>query len=100
MNFTILKNSVSRWFSIDVGKRSDIELHIYSDASNAAYGAVAYIKSITSDKPVFVLSKAKSYSIKEKTLAPSRLELETAVTAVRLSSLKFSIFNLTESSFW
>ena len=100
MNFTILKNSVSRWFSIDVGKKSDIELHIYSDASNAAYCAVAYFKSITSDKPVFLLSKAKLYPIKEKTLATPRLELETAVTAVRLSALKFWTFNLTVSSFW
>ena len=33
--------SISRWFSLDVGKKSDVELHIYSDASNSAYGAVA-----------------------------------------------------------
>ena len=42
--------SISHWFSLDVGKKSDIELHIYSDASNSAYGAVAYFKSITSNK--------------------------------------------------
>ena len=33
--------SISRWFSLDVGKKSDVELHIYSDASNSADGAVA-----------------------------------------------------------
>ena len=29
--------SISRWFNVDVDKKSDIELHIYSDASNSAY---------------------------------------------------------------
>ena len=33
--------SISRWFSLDIGKKSDVELHIYSDASNSADGAVA-----------------------------------------------------------
>ena len=30
--------SVICWLSVDVGKKSDIELHIYSDAFNTAYG--------------------------------------------------------------
>ena len=33
--------SISRWFSLDVGKSPDVELHIYSDTSNSAYGALA-----------------------------------------------------------
>ena len=32
--------SISRWFSLDIGKKSDIELHIYSDASYSVYGMV------------------------------------------------------------
>ena len=51
--------SISCWFNIYVGKKSDIELHIYSHASNSAHGAVAYFKSITSNKSVFVLSKSR-----------------------------------------
>ena len=86
--------SISRWFSVDVGKKSDIELHIYSDASSSAYGAVAYFKSITSNKSVFVLSKSRLSSIKEKSLTTPRLELQTAVTAVRLKDKIVELFDI------
>ena len=75
---------ISHWFSVDVGKKTDIELHIYSDASSSAYCAVAYFKSITSNKSVFVLSKSRLSPIKEKSLTTPGLELQAAVTAVRL----------------
>ena len=62
------------WFGVDVGKKSDIELHIYSVASNSIYGAVAYSKSITSSKSV--------------------LQLQAAVTAVRLKDKIVEIFDI------
>ena len=76
--------SISRWFSVDVGKKSDIELH----------GAVAYFKSITSNKSVFVLSKSRLSPIKEKSLTTPRLELQAAVTAVRLKDEIVEIFDI------
>ena len=85
---------ISRWFSVDVGKKSDIELLIYSNASNSAYGAVAYFKSITSNKSVFVLSKSTLSLIKEKTLTTPRLELQAAVTAVRLKDKIVEVFGI------
>ena len=86
--------SISRWFSIDVSKKPEIELHIYSDASNSAYGAVAYFKSITSNKSVFVLSKSRLSPIKEKTLTNPRLELQAAVTVVRLKDKVVEIIDI------
>ena len=86
--------SISRWFILDVGKKSDIELHIYSDASNLAYGAVAYFKCITSNKSIFVLSKSRLSPIKEKTRTTPRLELQAAVTAVRLKDKIAEIFDI------
>lgn len=85
---------ISRWFNIDIEKKSDIELHIYSDASNSAYGAVAYLKSISSNKSVFLMSKSRLAPIKEKTLTTPRLELQAAVTAVRLKDTIVEIFNI------
>ena len=76
--------SISRWFSVNVGKKSDIELHIYLDASNSACAAVAYFKSIASNKSVFVLGKSRLSPIKEKTLTNPCVELQAAVTAMRL----------------
>ena len=49
----------SRWFTVDVDKKSDIEHHVYSDASNSAYGAVGYFKSITSNKSASLFSKSR-----------------------------------------
>ena len=91
--------SVSRWFSVDVGKKSGIELRIYSDASSSAYGAVAYFKSITSNKSVFVLSKSRLSPIKEKSLTTPHLELQAAVTAVRLKDKIVEIFDIQFVSF-
>ena len=85
---------ISHWFSPDVGKKSEIELHIYSDASNSAYGAGAYFKSITSNKSVFVLSKSRLSPIKEKPLTILRLDLQAAVTAVRLKDKTVEIIEI------
>ena len=91
--------SISCWFSLDVGKKSDIELHIYWDSSNSAYGAVAYFKSITSNKSVFVLSQSSLSPIKEKTLTTPRLELQAAVTLVYAVKSKDKIVEIIDIQF-
>ena len=58
--------SINHWFSLDVRKKSDIELHIYSNASNSPYRAVAYFKGFISNKSVFVLSKSRLSPFKKK----------------------------------
>ena len=63
----------------------EVQLHIFCDASEAAYGSVAYFRfSLKAGGHVcrFILSKSKLAPIKAVTLP--RLELSAAVTAVRM----------------
>ena len=63
----------------------EVQLHIFCDASEAAFGSVAYLWfSFKSGGHIckFVLAKSKLAPIKFVTLP--RLELSAAVTAVRM----------------
>ncbi|GFX44380.1 integrase catalytic domain-containing protein [Trichonephila clavipes] len=63
-----------------------IELHGFSDASQSAYGAVVYCKSITSDGKMLVhliASKSRVAPTKQQTTIP-RLELCAAVLLAKL----------------
>ena len=93
----IKETSISLWSSTGVRKKSDIELHIYADAFNAAYSAVAYFKSITSNKSVFVLSTSRSSPIKEKWLTTQLIELKATVIALKLNEKIFGIFEICTS---
>ncbi|GFV73429.1 integrase catalytic domain-containing protein [Trichonephila clavipes] len=62
-----------------------IELHGFSDASQSAYGAVVYCKSITSDRKMFVhLIASKSRIAPTKQTTIPRLELYAAVLLAKL----------------
>jgi hypothetical protein len=66
-------------------KDSDRELHIFSDASEFAYGVAAYLK-VTSDDGVFVtLLLGKSRVAPLKTISIPRLELTAATLAAKMS---------------
>ncbi|GFW49958.1 integrase catalytic domain-containing protein [Trichonephila clavipes] len=77
-----------------------IELHGFSDASQSAYGAVVYCKSITSDGKMLVYliaSKSRVAPTKQTTI-PSRLELCAAVLLAKLvhrvkQALKLNVTN-------
>ena len=65
-----------------------IQLHIFADASESAYGAVGYLRyTLKSGKHecAFVMSKARLAPLKTKTLA--RLELCAALSGARISRL-------------
>ena len=67
---------------------STIQLHLFSDASEMAYGSVAYLRFTLKDGQKLcklVMSKSKLAPIKVVTLP--RLELNGAVSAVRLCRL-------------
>ena len=65
-----------------------IELHIFCDASNLAFGCVAYLRFCYIDgrfRTSFVMAKSKLAPI--RTMSLPRLELSSAVSAVRLCKL-------------
>ncbi|GFV00398.1 integrase catalytic domain-containing protein [Trichonephila clavipes] len=76
-----------------------IELHGFSDASQSAYGAVVYCKSITSDRKMLVhLIASKSRVAPTKQTTIPRLELYAAVLLAKLvhrvkQALKLNVTN-------
>eukprot|EP00112_Aurelia_sp_Birch-Aquarium-sp1_P008827 Seg1983.6 transcript_id=Seg1983.6/GoldUCD/mRNA.D3Y31 product="hypothetical protein" protein_id=Seg1983.6/GoldUCD/D3Y31 len=81
----------------------EYQLHLFADASEPAFGAVAYLLFIHSSgrkSCSFVMSKTRLAPL--KTLTIVRLELQAAVLAVRLHSAIQGEFDLETSSthFW
>ena len=64
----------------------DVQLYVFCDASEMAYGAVAYFRTISHGcvNVSFIMSKTRPALI--NTLTIPRLELQAAVIAVRLKS--------------
>lgn len=96
--------SVNRRFtSKDFGSIASAQLHNFSDASEAGYGAVSYLRLLNDKGEVnvtFTIGKTKVVPLKQTTIP--RLELAAAVLAVRLDRmLKAEVqFHLDESFFW
>ncbi|XP_073820609.1 uncharacterized protein [Musca autumnalis] len=76
--------SVPRYY-FRIGLPETVELHIFVDASEDAFGAVSYWMSIKSDGEIevsFITSKTKCAPLKSMTIP--RLELQAAVLGTRL----------------
>ena len=90
---------VPRWIEAQKHKLQDCEVYVFGDASERAYGAVIYLKSITDDAVTVRLtcSKAKLAPIKVKL---PRLEFLAAIIATRLlryfcQATEYDIFKAT-----
>lgn len=80
---------------------TDIQLHVFSDASRAAYAAVAYLSCKYPDHPPtsrLVGSKCRVSPVKAMTIP--RLELMGAVVATRLAKNLIRVLKVKSVIFW
>ena len=94
--------AVPRWYGFHREESQNVQLHVFCDASEVAYGAVAYLRTVTHGRITvsFVMSKTRLAPI--KTLTVPRLELQAAVTAIRLKSkiLEEIDLNVDQTHLW
>ena len=78
---------IPRWYYLD--KNNDTKLHIFTDASASAYGAVTYFrcKYRGKYKCSFIMSKARLAPMNEKQLIIPRIKLQAAVIGCRMRSV-------------
>jgi ribonuclease HI/transposase InsO family protein len=79
--------SIPRSFTSSTRQVVSRQLHVFTDASNAGYGAVAYVRTATEDGEVrisFVMAKTHVAPIKKKQTIP-RLELLGAIEGLALA---------------
>ncbi|XP_043203367.1 uncharacterized protein LOC122371257 [Amphibalanus amphitrite] len=81
--------TVPRCFSgTEISADCTRELHIFCDASQQAFGAVAYVKTIMPDRPsICSLAMSKTRVAPLKQISIVRLELQAAVLGVRLANM-------------
>ena len=77
---------------------SDVELHVFVDASTKAYGTVAYLNSSQQGHSSFVMAKSRIAPTKELTLP--QLELTAAVIGARLASYLQDQLHLNKVYLW
>ena len=97
---TINMFNLPRCYNVSI--TSKLQLHIFGDASEKAYGAVAYLRTCTEPCEVsFVVAKGRVAPTKPTTLL--RLELSAATVAVRLYRrliIKEIDLPIVDSHFW
>lgn len=84
------KTKIPRNYFKEFLSPNNIQLHIFVDASERAYAAVAYARIQTNDaqKVALISAKSKVPSLKSsKVLSIPRLELQAAVLGIRLCSM-------------
>ena len=79
---------IPRWYNIEIKGSSKLNLHVFADASDTAYGSVAYVTEEGRDKVnvSFILAKSRLAPIKESKVSIPKLELQAALIASRLKN--------------
>ena len=77
---------IPRWYDIDFTNEQGPQLHVFADASNNAYGAVAYLRQEHDEnvKCSFIFGKSRLAPIKQNSLTIPKLELQAATIASRI----------------
>ena len=80
------KISIPRWLCTSKKNNSQNELHIFTDASSVAYGAVSYMRTtnLKSVQISFIMGKSRIAPIGKKSMTIPKLELQAAVLGVRM----------------
>ena len=80
---------IPRWYYTMQIHNQTVELHIFADASEIAYGAVAYIKAINKGEIncSFVQAKSRLAPIKKRSLTIPKLELQATLIASRMKKV-------------
>lgn len=88
----IEKLQIPRWLTI--AENNSYQLHLFCDASEAAYAANAYLRVVTGEKIVCNLIAAKTKVSPMKQISLPRLELSGAVLLARLAKKVMGILNM------
>ena len=93
---TLAKIKIPRWYGFTATVIGQLELPVFSDASQCAYGAVVYFRYILNESVTcnFVLRKSRLAPIKQSSMSIPKLELQTAVIAVQLKTTVMEEINL------
>ena len=77
---------IPRWYDIDFTNEQGSQLHVFADASNNAYGAVAYLRQEHDEnvKCSFIFGKSRLAPIKQNSLTVPKLELRAAKISSRI----------------
>ena len=61
---------IPRWYDIDLTNEQSLQLHVFADASNNAYGAVAYLRQAHEEYVTcsFIFGKSRLAPIKKNSL--------------------------------
>ena len=89
---------IPRWHRTSTNTASSVELHVFSDASETAYGAVVYLRQVSNTCVDVSFVLGKSRVAPKKTVSIPRLELSAASTACKLAAIAAEQLGIPASS--
>ena len=77
---------IPRWYDIDFINEQSLQSHVFADASNNAYGTVAYLRQAHEENVKYssIFGKSRLAPTKQNLLTIPKLELQVAVIVSRI----------------